>query len=99
MKILVLISVLFFISPAFAVLSAASCKSKINAAYTARTGKTMVDGDFNVLIDICQGIIDELRANGDVKPNTLAVTPSNMNLGGSPISGNGAVTTGLGKID
>ena len=37
-------------------------KAKIKAAYAVRTGKVMAEGDFNALIDICQGIIEELLA-------------------------------------
>lgn len=48
-------------------MTAAGMKAKVEAAYTARTGKTMTDGDFQVLLDLCQGIIDELVANADVQ--------------------------------
>ena len=41
-------------------------KNKIKAAYQTRTGLTMSEGDFQVLIDICQGIIEEIIANSVV---------------------------------
>ncbi len=44
----------------------AAMKDKIKAAYTTRTGLSMSEGDFNVLIDICQGIIEEIIANSVV---------------------------------
>ena len=42
-------------------------KAKVKAAYLTRTGLTMSEGDFNVLIDLCQGIIEELIANAVVE--------------------------------
>ena len=39
-----------------------SMKGKIKAAYLARTGQPMSD-EQSALIDICQGIIEELLAN------------------------------------
>ena len=41
-------------------------KDKIKAAYNTRTGLTLSEGDFNVLIDLCQGIIEEIIANSEV---------------------------------
>lgn len=46
-------------------ISATSMKSKIEAAYTARTGKTM-DETVSVLIDICTGIVQEFQQNAVV---------------------------------
>lgn len=46
-------------------------KAKVKAAYNARTGETMSEGDFNAIIDLCQGIIEEIIANSVV---TGAVT-------------------------
>ena len=42
-------------------------KDKIKAAYATRTGNAMSEGDFNVLIDLCQGIIEEIIANAEVE--------------------------------
>ena len=42
-------------------------KDKIKTAYAVRTGKSMSEGDFNTMIDICQGIIEELIANAVVQ--------------------------------
>lgn len=42
-------------------------KDKVKAAYNTRTGNTMSEGDFNVLIDLCQGIIEEIIANAIVE--------------------------------
>jgi len=50
-----------------------SMKTKVKAAYNARTGLTMSEGDFNVLIDLCQGIIEEIIANS-VVTGTVTVT-------------------------
>ena len=54
-------------------------KTKIKAAYAARTGKTMAEGDFNALVDLCQGIIEEIIASAVV---TGTVT-SGAGAGGS----------------
>ncbi len=51
----------------------AALKTKIKAAYNSRTGLTMSEGDFNVLIDLCQGIIEEIIANS-VVTGTVTVT-------------------------
>ena len=51
----------------------ASMKTKINDAYTARTGKVLSEGEFNALIDVCQGIIEEILANAEV--TVTGVTP------------------------
>jgi hypothetical protein len=37
-----------------------SMKDKVKQAYLARTGELMTEGAFNALIDLCQGIIEEL---------------------------------------
>lgn len=41
-------------------------KAKVKAAYASRTELAMSEGDFNVLIDLCQGIIEEIIANSVV---------------------------------
>ena len=41
-------------------------KAKIKAAYNTRTSKTMTEGEFNTIIDICQGIIEEIIASSVV---------------------------------
>ena len=48
-------------------------KAKIAAAYTLRTGEVMSEGEFNALIDICQGIIEELLANAVIEVS--GITP------------------------
>lgn len=42
-------------------------KTKVKAAYFDRTGQTMSDGDFNVLVDLFQGIIEEIIAGAEVE--------------------------------
>ena len=63
-------------------------KDKIKAAYNARTGLNMTEGDFNVLIDLCQGIIEEIIANAVVQ-----VTVSGVQAGASNIVATGSVTS------
>ena len=42
-------------------------KTKIKAAYFSRTGELMSEGEFNALVDICQGIIEEIIAGAIVE--------------------------------
>ena len=42
-------------------------KAKIKTAYNTRTGKTMAEGDFNVLVDLCTGIILEIIEGAEVE--------------------------------
>jgi len=65
-------------------------KNKIKAAYLARTTNVMSEGEFQVLIDICQGIIEEIIASAVV--NTT-VTVTGVQTGISSASG-----TGVGSI-
>ena len=69
------------------VMNKAAMKTKIAAAYNARTGKTMTEGDFNALIDLCQGIIEEMLASAEI---TVSVTV----VGGS----SAGVHSGTGSI-
>ena len=62
-----------------------SMKDKIKAAYNARTGGTMSEGDFNAIIDICQGIIEEIIANSVVTGNVIVTGGSSA--GTYPITG------------
>lgn len=65
-------------------------KAKIKAAYNTRTGLTMSEGDFQVLIDICQGIIEEIIANS-VVTGTVTVT-SGSSAGTYPIDAGAKVS-------
>ena len=59
----------------------AAMKAKIAAAYNARTTETMSEGDFNALIDICQGIIEELIANAVVEVNVVGGSSAGTHSG------------------
>ncbi len=48
-------------------MSDSAMKSKIKAAYNLRTSNNMAEGDFNVLIDVCAGIIQEIIAGAEVE--------------------------------
>lgn len=91
MNRLAVILSLFFSTPAHAALSADSCKAKIKAAYAARTGKTLAGTEPNLIVDLCQGIIDEIKANAQVQPGIPVSTA------GGPASQTGS-TTGPGTI-
>lgn len=55
-------------------MSKATMRAAIEAAYTARTGKSIgPDDDVNALLDICEGIIAEIVANAVV--TVTGVTP------------------------
>ena len=55
-------------------------KTKVKQAYFDRTGKIMSDADSG-LIDICQGIIEELIANTEI--TVTGVTTGGSNATGS----------------
>lgn len=55
-------------------------KAKVAAAYNARTGKTMTEGTFNALIDICQGIIEEMLASAEVEVSVTVVGGSSAGV-------------------
>lgn len=55
-------------------MSAASMKSKIEAAMLA-LGIPSQEGDFNQLLALCQGIIQEITQNGQVLPGIAVSTP------------------------
>ena len=67
-------------------MSAASMKSKIEAAIQAATGKAPDESAANQLMALCTGIIAEIKANAVVAPG-IAVSVS-----GSPSSQSGATT-------
>lgn len=67
-------------------MSASSMKSKVEAAYFARTGLAMQDGVWDVLIDLCTGIIGEITANAKVVTG-IAVSIPSTNTPGSPSTG------------
>jgi hypothetical protein len=75
-------------------LNPASMKSKIMAAYTARTGMSMTDGAFDVLIDVCTGIVQEIVMNGTVVTGIPVTIPS-TSAPGAPSVG---ATTAPGSI-
>lgn len=70
-----------------------SMKSKIVAAIEA-AGLSVTEGQFNVLLYICQGIIEEIHANAQVSPGIAVVIPSTA-APGAPSSG---ATTSPGVI-
>jgi len=68
----------------------AGMKAKIKAAYNSRTGLTMTEGDFQVIIDLCKGIIEEIITNSLVT-GTVTV-PSGPSAGTFPINPDGKVS-------
>ncbi|MFV8250252.1 hypothetical protein [Bdellovibrio bacteriovorus] len=94
MRLLVALYLIFICQPSEAALSAASCKSKIRAAHLARTGQALNDSSNNVIIDICQGIVDEIQANAKVQMGIVITIPSTASPG-NPSTG---TTTSLGVI-
>lgn len=56
-------------------------KAKIKAAYNARTGLTMSEGDFNVIVDLCQGIIEEIIANAEVEVTVVGGSSAGTHSG------------------
>lgn len=56
-------------------------KTKIKAAYNARTGETMSEGDFNALIDVCQGIIEEIIASAVVSVTVVGGSSAGVHTG------------------
>lgn len=65
----------FFISfSSQAALTKASCKTKVKAAVLSETGYTVQEGSFNVLLALCEGIIEEIQQNAVVLPDTFTVT-------------------------
>lgn len=62
----------FFISfSSQAALTKASCKTKVKAAVLSETGYTVQEGSFNVLLALCEGIIEEIQQNAVVVPGTF----------------------------
>lgn len=78
-------------------MSASSMKSKVEAAYLARTGQTMAPGAWDALIDLCTGIIQEITANSVVTVNSgisVATTGSaTAQTGSTTATGTGSVTS------
>jgi len=57
-------------------------RAKIVAAYFTRTGKTVsADSDIVILIDLCQGIIEEIVANAVVKVNVVGGSSAGEHTG------------------
>lgn len=54
-------------------------KTKIKAAYNTRTGLNLSEGDFNTLVDLCQGIIEEMIAGATISGQI--VIPSGSSAG------------------
>jgi tRNA A37 threonylcarbamoyladenosine dehydratase len=93
-----IVALLITLTPMTAIgaMSAASCKTKVKAAYTARTGQTMNEGTFNVLLDLCQGIIDEIKANAELTAAEAAAgIPVSTSTGSGATTAPGTVT---GKV-
>ena len=56
-------------------------KTNVKEAYAARTGKTMSDGDFNVLIDICQGIIKTMLDDAVIEVDVVGGSSAGKHQG------------------
>lgn len=67
-------------------------KTKIKAAYFARTSDAMNEGDFNALIDICQGIIEELIAGAVVTTTVSVNVVGGSSAGVHSGTGTGSIT-------
>ena len=91
MQKMVLIMALLLCPQSWAVLSASSCKAKIRAAHLARTGQNLDDSTINNLLDLCQGIIDAIKADAVVQSGIPVSTT------GSASAQTGS-TTGTGSI-
>lgn len=65
MKLFVLTTIFMFSFTCFADLTKESCETKVKAAILAGTGNNPVDP--NVLIYLCQGIIEEIKQNAVVE--------------------------------
>lgn len=88
MKI-ILIGIMLISFNSYGALTAASCKAKVKAAIQAETGKPVQEGSFNVLLALCEGIIEEIKQNAVVVPNTFSVTISGP--GTYPVQNTGKV--------
>ena len=56
-------------------MSASSMKSKIESAI-GTSGPQVSEGIFNVLLGLCQGIIEEIQQNAQVNPGIVINVPS-----------------------
>ena len=56
-------------------------KTKIKNAYFTRTGEIMSEGEFNALIDLCQGIIEEIIANAVVEVTVVGGSSAGTHTG------------------
>lgn len=65
-------------------------KARVAAAYNTRTGLTMSEGDFNVLIDLFQGIIEEIISES-VVTGTVTV-PGGSSAGTYPFDAGAKVS-------
>ncbi len=59
----------------------ADMKAKIKAKYFDRTGKAMTEGDFNVIIDVCGGIIEEIIAGAEVEVDVVGGSSAGTHQG------------------
>lgn len=91
MRSYVFLVLVIWASESFAAMSAAACKAKIRAAHLARTGQVLDDSANNNLLDLCQGIIDEITADAKVQTGIPVSTT------GGPTAQTGS-TTALGTI-
>jgi hypothetical protein len=66
--------------------------AKVKSAHHTRTGIFLQDGDFSVLEDICQGIIDEIQANAAIK-NGLTQNGIPVSTTGTAVAQTGATTS------
>lgn len=90
MRSSIFVLIYIFSNFSMAAITADGCKAKIQAAHQARTGTALNDGTNNVLIDICKGIIDEIKANAKV--------PLGISVQVNPSTGSGS-TTAQGTVE
>jgi|GEM_PF-6082244 len=83
MRFLFLIMFVFSVNTE-AAMTAASCKSKIEAAITAQFGVTPIQSP-NFIIAICTGIIEEIQTNAVV--NSITTVSSGSSSGPHPAVG------------
>jgi hypothetical protein len=67
-------------------MTSASAKAKIKAAYQSRTGNTMTDGDFEAIVDVCEGIIQELIANMVIQSAGTCIVSGGSSSGSHPVT-------------
>jgi len=69
-------------------LSATDMKSKVEAAITA-AGITVTDNQFNLILYLCQGIVEEITSNALV--TVTGVVTSGVGAGGA-VTGTGTIS-------